>query len=75
MTIILSCACGALAIALVVAARSAYLWRREAIEQAKLRYLEALAHNAFLQRMDDLQRIERVVSHVATRGVSNDQCN
>ena len=69
MTIILSCACGALAVALVVAARSAYLWRREAIEQVKLRYLEALAHNAFLQH------IERAVSHVATRGVSNDQCN
>lgn len=75
MTIILSCACGALAVALVVAARSAHLWRCEAIEQAKLRYLEALAHNAFLQRIEDLQRIERAVSHVANYGVSNDQCN
>ena len=75
MTIILSCVCGALAIAIAVVARSAYLWRREAIEQLALRRAEAVEHGEFLQRIDQLQRIERAVSRVATRGASNDQCN
>lgn len=75
MVIILSCACGALAVALVVAARSAYLWRCEAIEQLVLRRAEAIEHSEFLQRIDQMQRINRAIVTGAIRGVSNDQCN